>query len=236
MLKAARRFAPLALIVVALAAVYFSGLGHYFTFDSLRENERALQAWVAAHPVLSVAAYVGVYAAICALCLPFNLVTTLAGGLLFGTWLGGGATVLAGALGSLGAFYAARSAIGGTLMRMAKRRGGALQKLVEGFGRNAFLYVLSLRLAPVFPFWFVSLAAGVAAPPLWAYVLGTALGIIPACFIYAGLGSGLGRTFASGEPVTAHLLLAPHIVLPLAGLALLSLAPTLWSRFRKARA
>ena len=152
MLKAARRFAPLALIVVALAAVYFSGLGHYFTFDSLRENERALQAWVAAHPVLSVAAYVGVYAAICALCLPFNLVTTLAGGLLFGAWLGGAATVVAGAIGSLGAFYAARSAIGVSLMRMAERRGGALQRLVEGVGRNAFLYVLRLRLGPVFPF------------------------------------------------------------------------------------
>ena len=67
-------------------------------------------------------------------------------------------------------------------------------------------------------------------------MLGTALGIIPACFIYAGLGSGLGRTFASGQPVTAHLLFAPHIVWPLVGLAALSLAPTVWTQLRKARA
>jgi uncharacterized membrane protein YdjX (TVP38/TMEM64 family) len=118
-------------------------------------------------------------------------------------------------------------------MRLADRRGGMLQKVIEGFGRNAFSYVLSLRLVPVFPFWLVSLAAGIASPPLWAYVLGTAVGIIPACFIYAGLGHGLGKTFASGEPVHLSTIFAPHIVWPLVGLAALSLLPPAITRFRK---
>jgi uncharacterized membrane protein YdjX (TVP38/TMEM64 family) len=108
-----------------------------------------------------------------------------------------------------------------------------LKTLVEGFGRNAFLYVLSLRLAPMFPFWFVSLAAGLASPPLWAYVLGTALGIIPACFIFAGLGSGLGQAFANGEAVSASMFFAPHIIWPLVGMAVLSMVPTLWKQLRR---
>jgi uncharacterized membrane protein YdjX (TVP38/TMEM64 family) len=153
---------------------------------------------------------------------------------MFGPWIGGAATVVAGAVGSLGAYFAARTAFGAPLLKLAERRGGMLQKVVKGFGKDAFFYVLSLRLAPVFPFWLVSIAAGVASPPVWAFLLGTAIGIIPGCFIYAGLGSGLGKAFASGEPVHLSILFTPHIILPLVGLAVLSLAPVAVSRLRRA--
>lgn len=239
-MQAVRRFAPLVVILLLAAGLYFSGVGKYLTPESLlgtlRSHAQALQAVVAAHPVTSVLVYIAIYALICAACLPFNLIATLTGGLLFGTWLGGAATMAACTIGSLGAYFAAHSAFGKPLLRLAERRGGTLQKIIKGFGKNAFSYVISLRLVPVFPFWFVSLAAGIASPPLWAFVLGTAVGIIPACFIYAGLGAGLGKAFASGEPVSMSTILAPHIVLPLAGLAVLSLLPVALARLRKAKA
>jgi hypothetical protein len=61
------------------------------------------------------------------------------------------------------------------------------------------------------------------------------LGIIPACFIFAGLGSGLGRAFANGEPVDSSMFFAPHIVWPLVGMAILSLAPTVWKRLTRSK-
>ena len=232
-MKAVRSLAPLLVIVLLIAALYLSGAGRYFTLDSLRGHQQALENLVRDHPIESLALYMLAYGAVCALCLPFNLITTLAGGLMFGPWLGGAATVIAGTVGSLGAYFAAHSALGRPLLRMAEKRGGALQKAIEGFGKNAFAYVLSLRLVPVFPFWLVSLAAGVASPPVWTFVLGTAIGIIPGCFIYAGLGSGLGKAFASGEPVHLSVIFAPHILWPLVGLAALSLAPVIVARARK---
>ncbi|HET9160419.1 MAG TPA: VTT domain-containing protein [Caulobacteraceae bacterium] len=232
-MKAWLRLAPVALILAVLAAIYLSGGAHYFTLASLRDHERTLEGLVERHPLGALALYMGAYAAVCALCLPFNLILTLAGGLMFGPWIGGAATVFAGGVGSLGAYYAARTAIGAPLLHMAERRGGTLKKAIEGFGRNAFSYVLSLRLIPIFPFWLVSVAAGVASPPIWAFLLGTMLGIIPACFIYAGLGSGLGKAFASGRPVTLDIIFAPHIIWPLVGLAVLSLAPAAAARLRK---
>lgn len=232
-MKSLRQFAPLAVILLVVAVLIFSGAGRYFTLDSLRTHQAALQTLVHDHPLASVAVYMLAYAAICALCLPFNLVATLAGGFMFGTWMGGGTTVLAGMVGSLGAYYAARSAFGAPLRRMAERRGGMLQKVIEGFGRNAFSYVLSLRLVPVFPFWMVSVAAGIASPPVWSFALGTGLGIVPASFIYASLGSGLGKAFASGEPIHLSIIFAPTVILPLVGLAVLSLAPVLIGRLRK---
>jgi uncharacterized membrane protein YdjX (TVP38/TMEM64 family) len=233
-MKAWMRLAPVAAILAVLLALYLSGASHYFTLQGLRDHELALEDLVRRHPVQALAFYMGTYAAVCALCLPFNLILTLAGGLMFGPWIGGGATVIAGAVGSLGAYYAARTAIGAPLLRMAEQRGGALHKAIEGFGRNAFSYVLSLRLIPIFPFWLVSVAAGVASPPIWTFFLGTMLGIIPACFIYAGLGSGLSKAFASGKPVSLELIFQPHIIWPLIGLAVLSLAPAAAARLRRA--
>lgn len=232
-MKAVGRFAPLAVILIVLVALYFSGAGRYFTLASLRAHQLALLTLVHDHPVEALSLYMAAYAAVCALCLPFNLVLTLAGGLMFGPWVATPATVIAGGVGSLGAYFAARTAFGGPLLRLAERHGGALQKIIKGFGKNAFSYVLSLRLIPVFPFWMVSVAAGVASPPIWAFLFATMLGIVPATFIYAGLGSGLGKAFASGEHVGLSVIFAPHIILPLIGLAVLSLAPVAAARFRK---
>src|SRR4051812_41135487 len=109
-MKALRAFAPLLVIVLILAALYLSGAGRYFTLESLRSHEQALEGLVRDHPVESLVLYMVTYAAVCALCLPFNLITTLAGGLMFGPWLGGAATVIAGTIGSLGAYFAAHTA------------------------------------------------------------------------------------------------------------------------------
>ena len=62
-----------------------------------------------------------------------------------------------------------------------------------------------------------------AAVPLRAYVLATFLGILPATFIYSAIGAGLGEVLARGETPNLHVLTQPHILLPLLGLAFLSL-------------
>ena len=58
-----RRLWPLALIVVALAAAWASGVQNYLSLETLREQRGALQAFVSDHLVLAVAAYIIVYAA-----------------------------------------------------------------------------------------------------------------------------------------------------------------------------
>src|SRR4051812_24029965 len=102
----------MAVIVLIAAGLYFGGAAKYFTLESLRTHSQTLETLVAAHPVASVLVYIAVYSLICAACLPFNLIATLAGGLLFGTWLGGAATLAACTIGSLGAYFAAHSAFG----------------------------------------------------------------------------------------------------------------------------
>jgi uncharacterized membrane protein YdjX (TVP38/TMEM64 family) len=106
-----------------------------------------------------------------------------------------------------------------------------LQRVIQGFGRSAFSYILTLRFIPVVPFALVNLAAGLAAVPLRAFTLATLAGGAPTALIYAGLGSGLGASLGS-EQSLHQALESPRLLLPLAGLTVLALAPTLVKRLR----
>jgi uncharacterized membrane protein YdjX (TVP38/TMEM64 family) len=84
------------------------------------------------------------------------------------------------------------------------------------------------------PFWFVNVAAGLAHAPTGAYTLATLIGIVPATFIYSGIGAGIGELVARGETPDLQAVLSPAILLPLIALGVLTLGTTIY-RQRKAK-
>ena len=137
--------------------------------------------------LLSLLAFVALYAAAVALSLPGGAVLTMAGGFLFGWLLGGIASILAATIGASIVFLIARSALGEFL---AARAGPWLSRFRQGFQDDAFSYLLFLRLVPIFPFWLVNLAPGLLGVGFATYVATTFLGIIPGTFAFALAGSG----------------------------------------------
>jgi uncharacterized membrane protein YdjX (TVP38/TMEM64 family) len=229
MLGMARRFGPLALIAAVAVAVIASGLIRHLSLHELRTNRQILEAFVAAHPFGSAAAYVGLYVVVVALSLPVALVMTLAGGLLFGPWIGGAAAAIGCTLGAVVIFMVCRTALGDVLRR---RAGPLAARIEDGIERDAFSYVVALRLIPIAPFWLVNLALGFFDIPPLVFGAATFLGILPVSVIYAGLGAGLHRLFVHGARPNLHMIFEPRILLPLAGLAILALAPIIWRRVR----
>jgi uncharacterized membrane protein YdjX (TVP38/TMEM64 family) len=219
------RLWPLLLIAAAAAAFLFTDLGRWLSLDALREHEAQLKAWTAAHPIASVGAFVLIYAVLVTLYVPAATGLTLAGGFLFGTWLGGGATVVGATFGALGAYGLVRTSLGEPLRRRLEASEGVLQRFAEGARKGAFSYVLSLRLIPVFPFFLVNAAAGVLALPVRAYGLASLIGIVPGTLVYAGVGAGLASLFRRGAEPDLRVIFEPRFLYPLLGLALLSLLP-----------
>jgi uncharacterized membrane protein YdjX (TVP38/TMEM64 family) len=223
------RYLPLALVAAGLGAAFLLGVTDYLSLSELQARQDALQAYVAEHPVLSLGLYALAYFLVVAFSLPGGTVMTLTGGFLFGTWIGGSAAIISATLGAVVLFLAARSAFGDALRG---RAGSAVGRVAEGVRRNAFSYLLTLRLLPVFPFWLVNLAAGFVDVPLRTFAVTTFMGIIPGTFIYAGLGAGLGSVFERGQALNLGLIFEPQILLPLIGLAVLALLPVVWNRVR----
>ncbi|MCW5751974.1 MAG: TVP38/TMEM64 family protein [Alphaproteobacteria bacterium] len=223
----ARRILPLLAVAAAIAAFFAFGLDRYVTFEALREHRHELLAFVAERPLLALFAYMVVYAVAVALSLPGGLVLTIAGGFLFGLWLGTLVVVIAATVGATLIFLAARYAMGDLLRA---RAGPFLKAMEEGFRRDAMSYLLVLRLVPLFPFFVVNLVPAFLGVPLRTYVVATFFGIIPGTFVFASVGAGLGSIFDSGQEFTAKGILTPEIILALSGLAVLALVPVVYRR------
>lgn len=228
-----RRFAPLALLIVVVIAVFASGVTRYLNLEALQANEAALRGFIDDNLVLALLAFIGVYTLATLVSLPGATILTLAGGYLFGTWSGGAATVVGATIGAILVFYAVRTSLGEALREKAEASGGMLKKVIDGVGQGAFGYILTLRLIPLAPFWLVNVAAALAHAPLRAYALATFLGIMPATFIYSGIGAGIGALVARGETPDLGVIFEPRVLLPLVALGLLSLGTTLYQRRRK---
>lgn len=228
----ARRALPAILLAgLAVSAVILLPHG-LLSLNTLRDNRNVLTGLVQAHSLATAAAFVLLYVGVVALSLPGAAVLTISGGFLFGTALGAGLSVGGATLGAAILFWVARGAAGNALRRKA---GPFLSRMAEGFERDAFNYMLSLRLVPVFPFWAVNLAAALLGMPLPSFIVATAIGIIPGTLVYTIFGRGLDRAFDSGGDVSLAGVLNPSLIAALVGLGALALLPILIKRWRSGR-
>lgn len=224
-----RRFAPLILIVAALAAFFLLGLDRYLSFEVLGRNRQALMDFVAANAIASAVGFIVLYAVATAVSLPGGALMTLMAGFLFGTLAASFYVVIGATIGATGVFLAARTALGDILR---KRAGNTVRRMEAGFRENAMSYLLFLRLVPVFPFWLVNLVPAFLNVPLRTYVVGTLIGIIPGSVIYASVGNGLGAVFDEGGSPDLGIIFKPEILFPILGLAVLALVPAIYKKIK----
>ncbi len=223
---------PAVVLVGVLVAIVALGLDDYLSFETLRDNREALIAWVERVGWAAVVAFIGIYALTVAVSLPAGALLTLTAGFLFGPVLGTIAVVCGATAGATAIFLAARTAFG----RMLRTRAGqSIDRVASGFEEDAFSYLLTLRLIPIFPFWLVNIAPAFTRISVRSYVVATGLGIIPATIVYALIGNGLGAVLDAGESPKLDVLFDPAVLLPITGLAVLSLLPVVYRRFRRRR-
>lgn len=228
------RYVPVAIVISGLAFGYAFGLQDYLSLGFLAEQRQALHAYVGANVFWSALLFLVVYILAVAFSFPAASALTIFGGFLFG-WMLGGALVAVGAtVGASILFLATRSAFGGFLRH---RVDGFVKKLADGFRENAFGYLFVIRLAPVFPFFVVNIAAALFDISLGRFVAATFFGILPGTFAYAYLGQGVDSVLvaaqASGREAQISDLVTRDITLAFFALALVALIPTIMRQFRK---
>jgi uncharacterized membrane protein YdjX (TVP38/TMEM64 family) len=185
--SALRRWLPLGVLVLLGGLAYLSGALNYISLQALAEHHSVLKGFVAKHLVGAVIVYALIYVVVVALSLPGALPLSIVGGLLFGWMISAPVTVVAATAGATIVFLVVRTSLGSLV---AERAGPFVRKLSSGFARDAFNYLLFLRLVPVFPFFVVNAVAGLCRVGLKPFVLATVLGIIPGSLVFAFLGTG----------------------------------------------
>ena len=224
-----RLFWPLLVLLAVLAALWASGLGSEVSWAGLARNQARLAAWVDARPMSAAATYIATYAVAVAVCLPESAIITVAGGLLFGTVAGGLLAIIGSTMGAVVLFLAARHHLADTL---AQHAGTFFDRVRHRLARDGFNYLLALRLIPAFPFWLVNLAAALCGMRLWPYFAATLIGIVPASFVFASIGAGVGDVLAVGGAPDLGVIFSVRVLGPLIALAALSLLPLVFRRER----
>ncbi|MEM8577959.1 MAG: VTT domain-containing protein, partial [Pseudomonadota bacterium] len=174
---------------------------------------------------LTAGAFVLAYILIVAFSLPGATIATLTGGFLFGTALGTIFNVTGASLGATAIFLAARTVLGNGLRARLDASEGRIKRIKEGLDENQWSMLFFIRLVPIVPFFVANLLPAFLGVPLYRYLISTGLGILPGAIVYTSVGAGLGAVFARGETPDLGIIFEPQVLLPILGLAALSLVP-----------
>lgn len=224
------RFIPLTVIAVGLILFFYFGLYRYLSFESLAHHREILLNWTQTHYFWMVLGFMLFYTFAIALSVPGGVFITLLGGFLFGPFWGTLYVVISASIGASLIFLAVKFAFNDWF---GSKAGSWVAKLEAGFQKNAFSYLLSIRLIPIFPFWVINIVPALLNMKLSKFFLATFLGIIPGTAVYASLGNGLSTLFSIGKTPDLSVIFKPAIFVPLLLLAALSLLPILYRRFKK---
>ena len=234
---AAWRFAPLVLIAGGLVLCWMMGWHRYVSIAWLADSRDMLRAYVDANYLVSALMFVVFYVVVTALSFPAASMLTIFAGFLFGWLPGAGLAIVGATSGASILFLAARTAFGGFLR---DRAGGLAARFSKGFEKDAFAYLLVLRLAPFVPFFLVNIAPALCGVRPKVFVAATAIGILPGALAYSWLGQGLDSVLlaakAAGRRASVHDLVTPEITIAFAGLALVALLAAIVRRYVASRA
>ena len=185
-----RKLIVAALLLVCGVAFFVLDLGRFFSLDYLKQSQVSFAALYAQRPVLVAAVFFAVYTAVTALSLPGAAIMTLAAGAGFGLVSGTVLVSFASTIGATLAMLAARYMLRDTIQ---KRFGQRLLDVNKGIEKEGALYLFTLRLIPVVPFFALNLLMGLSRMKTWTYFWVSQLGMLAGTVAFVNAGTQIAK-------------------------------------------
>jgi len=138
-----------------------------------------------------------------------GMLFTLAGGVLFGPFMGTLLNLVGATLGASLSFLIARYISSDWI---SKRSHGIAKRLIDGVEHEGWRFVAFVRLVPIFPFFMLNYALGVTRIRLTAYVITTFITLIPSVAAITYLGYAGREAVAGGEDLANKFLISVALV------------------------
>ena len=207
---------------------YASSLNELISLKEFTSNFSELKEYTKTNKILSYFLYVLLYIFIVAFSIPIASLLTICGGSLFG-WDAFILIIFSATVGSTIVFIAAKT----ICYEFFKNKTNTFQiKLENGFKKNDFLYLISLRLIPLVPFWVVNVIPAFFNMRLKLYFLGTFFGIAPGTFVYVWFSIGFEKILTEGNRPDFSIFNQPTIIGSFTALGLLILLPIVLKKYK----
>lgn len=196
-------------IIIAFSVFFGNGLHHELTLATVKSHQLELQQLYAKSHWLVVGGFLACYLPVIILNLPGAAVLGLVAGAIFGTLAG---TVLVSFASSIGATMAC--ALSRYLFRdlVQRRFADRLKRVNAGLHDEGALYLFSLRLLPVIPFFIINLVMGLTTLRLTTFYWVSQLGMLPGTFLFVNAGNQLGLIDSPAGIISPGLLTALALI------------------------
>lgn len=211
----------LVLVLSAVGAFFALDLNQWLTLDGLKASLSQFEALRQQSPYKVALIFFVAYVLVTALSLPGAVIMTLAAGALFGLASGTLLVSFASSIGATLAFLASRYLLRDVIQA---RFGDRLKAVNEGIAKDGTLYLFTLRLVPLFPFFLVNLLMGLTPIKTLSYYWISQLGMLAGTLVYVNAGTELAKINSLSG------ILSPGLVL---SFALLGIFPLLAKQFLK---
>ena len=188
--KTIRKLIIIAVIVVVVALFRMFHLGDYLTLSYIKESQQRLAGLYSEHRLPVIGLYMVMYVMVTALSLPGAVVMTLAGGALFGLWVGTLVVSFASTIGATLACFVSRFILRDWVQG---KFGDKLSMINEGIAKEGAFYLFTLRLIPIFPFFVINLVMGLTQMPLCTFYWVSQIGMLAGTIVYVNAGKELGK-------------------------------------------
>jgi pyruvate/2-oxoglutarate dehydrogenase complex dihydrolipoamide dehydrogenase (E3) component/uncharacterized membrane protein YdjX (TVP38/TMEM64 family) len=205
MKNASGKLLLVAVIAVMVAVFFLLDFDRFLTLGYLKAQQQAFQDYYQAHRMWTLLAYFIIYVLVTALSLPGAAVMTLAGGALFGFWPALLVVSFASTIGATLAMLVARF-----LLRdwVQGQFGDKLKAINAGIDKEGALYLFSLRLVPLFPFFLINLAMGLTPLRAVTFYWVSQIGMLAGTAVYVNAGTQLGQLESAAGILSPALLIS----------------------------
>ena len=178
-------------IVVALIAAYFIfDLGQFLNLEYIKAQQGRIMEYRDANPVQTALMFFVLYILITGLSLPGAAIITLVAGAIFGLVIGSILVSFASSIGATCAFLVSRYVLRDSIQ---SRYGDKLRAINEGVEKDGALYLFTLRLVPLFPFFVINLLMGLTPISTKKFYIVSQIGMLAGTVVYVNAGTQLAK-------------------------------------------
>ncbi|MGZ8256782.1 MAG: FAD-dependent oxidoreductase [Gallionella sp.] len=193
-------------VVIGLIAAFFAfDLDRYLTLDALKQGQHDFTAFKMESPWLVTTVFFAIYVIATALSLPGAIILTLAAGAVFGLFEGTLLVSFASSLGATFAFLASRFVLRDAVQQ---RFGDKLKAINDGIARDGALYLFTLRLVPLFPFFLINLLMGLTPMKTRTFYWVSQVGMLAGTLVFVNAGTQLAQLESLSSILSPGLLLS----------------------------
>ena len=192
-------------MVLLIGAFFYFDLPKYITWEEFNRHREFLEDLCRRRPFLTKGVYFLAYLLTASFALPTATLFTLAGGALFGLVWGVVLVAFASTLGATASFLMVRFLLRDFFQVKFQKN---LKTFLKKFEEGGAWYLLSLRLAPIMPFWLTNILMGFTNIRIKVYALVSLVGMLPAISLYVNAGSRLSRVESAGDLMSLPLIIS----------------------------